>query len=156
MQAYCGRWKKNSLGMIFDIEMGLFFPKYKFKIVYNDADIKLSPYIHEGYWHWPPARLCEMKLGGEDFLSCLPSRIGKLSWKIAWEEIRTKCPTVEWIQFILVCPTVPSISRHSFIIWLANEDLAFKRDRLIPRDYEDYTLCMFCINCIEIWDHIFF
>ena len=24
MQAYCGRWKKNSLGMIFDIEMGLF------------------------------------------------------------------------------------------------------------------------------------
>ena len=56
MQAYCGRWKKNSLGMIFDIKMGLFFPKYIFKIVYNDANIKLSSYIHEGHWHWPPAR----------------------------------------------------------------------------------------------------
>ena len=66
-----------------------------------------------------------MKLGGEDSLSCLPSRTGKLSCKITWEEIRTKRPMVEWIQFILVCPTVPSISEHSFIIWLANEDLAF-------------------------------
>ena len=56
MQAYCGRWKKNSLGMIFDIEMGLFFPKYIFKIVYNDANIKLFSYIHEGHWHWPPGR----------------------------------------------------------------------------------------------------
>ena len=123
--------------MIFDIEMSLIFPKYIFKIVYNDANIKLFSYIHEGHWHWPPSRyeylvsnqskLCEMKLGVEDSLSCLPSRTGKLSCKITWEEIRTKRPTVEWIQFTSVCPTIPSISRQSFIMWLANEDLAFKK-----------------------------
>ena len=48
--------EENSLGMTFDIEMGLFFPKYIFKIVYNDANIKLFSYIHEGHWHWPPGK----------------------------------------------------------------------------------------------------
>ena len=75
--------------------------------------------------------MCEKKLRGEDSLSCLPSRTGRLSCKITLEEIRTKCLAVEWIQFILVCPTVPSISKHSPMRnWLS------KRDRLIPRDYE--------------------
>ncbi|KAG7595360.1 Reverse transcriptase domain [Arabidopsis thaliana x Arabidopsis arenosa] len=77
----------------------------------------------------------------------------KFSTKDTWNHIRTTSNTVSWSKGVWFPHNTP---KYSFCMWLAAHDRLSTGDRMIRWNGGATGICVFCQNCVETRDHLFF
>lgn len=70
-----------------------------------------------------------------------------------WEALRNKHAVVDWWPLVWFAYAIP---KQAFVLWLAMRDSLTTGERLAGWGFIGDVLCLFCRNCLESRDHLFF
>jgi hypothetical protein len=116
-----------------------------------------------GNWCWKPAhndflveiqsKLSEIRFGVADKPIWTISRSGSYSSSDTWDFLHKKKNVVEWWSLVWFPYAIP---KQAFLLWLTLHNRLTTGDRLLSWGFNGDTRCVFCRNCTESRDHLFF